>query len=77
MNSTLQAAARPDKSAMGGRDAEEAGKPDGDSGIAGKQAGGAASSGSWGWGKGWLPTAALQQVAAGALSAYLAMSHKM
>ena len=53
---------------MAGQGAEKAGKSDESSGTATKQgASSAASSGSWGWGKGWLPTAALQQVAAGVL----------
>ena len=71
MDMTLQAAKMPEKSAMGSRNAEEAGKPAGGLGTAGERVGGtagAASSGSWGWGKGWLPTAALQQVAAGELA---------
>ena len=55
---------------MGSCDAVEAGECAGGSATAGKQEAGAASSGSWGWGKGWLPTAALQQVAAGVLLAH-------
>ena len=55
---------------MGSQDAQKAGEPVNSSQTADKQGtSGAASSGSWGWGKGWLPTAALQQVAAGVLSA--------